>query len=90
MAKMTRGQECFTQEYCTDCPNRKVCTIRPTFYSDEAYNAWKEDTIKKFNIVTSLQGVPPFIAQMGKEMALSMMDKRRAEERRLHATYVKD
>ena len=90
MAKLTMGQECFTHEYCTNCPNRKVCTIRPKFYSDQAYNTWKDETVRKFNIITSLQGIHPFFAEMGKNIALNMMDKRRAEERRLHETYVKE
>lgn len=91
MSEMTTiGQICLAHKYCTDCPKRKECTIRPSFYSDEDYEIWKEETIRKTRFVTKLLGYQDFIIEMSVQMCIEMMNKRRQEERRLHQTYVKE
>lgn len=84
---MTRGQICFLHEYCTDCPERKNCTVRPTFYSDEAYQKWKDQTIADASRVAKISGYNQQSIILGMNFGIKMMDKRRAKELELHPTY---
>lgn len=83
---MTIGQICLLHEYCTDCPERKVCTIRPTFYSDEEYQCWKNQTLVTSILVAKMLGFSALSIPFG-EIGAQMMDKRRAKELELHSTF---
>ena len=84
---MTRGQICFEHEYCTDCPERKDCTVRPTFYSEEQYQEWRSQTLTDAKRIAEMLGFNSQIIPFGLDSGIKMMDKRRAKELELHPTY---
>lgn len=84
---MTMGQICFAHEYCTDCPVRKECTVRPTFYSDEEYAYWRKTSLEATKKVALLMGFPESCIPFGLDLGIQMMDKRRAKELELFKTY---
>lgn len=84
---MTKGQTCFSQEYCTNCPLRAECGIRPLFYSDSLYNEYRDRTLRETTTVAKSLGLPETIIPIGINIGLQMMDKRRSEEIRIHPIY---
>lgn len=84
---MTKGQICFSQEYCTDCPERKSCTVRPTFYSEEKYQCWRNETLDQTARIAKVFSFPTQSIPLGMDIGVKMMDKRRAKELELHPTY---
>ncbi len=84
---MTKGQTCFLQEYCTNCPLRAECGIRPLFYSEEAYNKYKNEVLSISTKVAAGLGYSKETIPMGLNIGIQMMDKRRKKELELHPTY---
>lgn len=78
---------CFVHEYCTNCPQRKECTMRPLFYSDEEYTKWRIETMKRTEEVAKDLGIYTSSSPLGIEIGAQMMDKRRAKELELHKTF---
>lgn len=87
---MTRGQICFLNEYCTNCPIRKNCTVRPIFYSEEEYQAWKDLSFANMKALLNGLNINPNFISSGADLGFDMMDKRRAKELELHPTYSKE
>lgn len=87
---MTRGQICFLHEYCTNCPERKDCTIRPLFYSEEKYQAWKDQALFIFRASLHDLNVDDRLITAGADIGFDMMDKRKARELELYPTYSKE
>ncbi len=82
---MTNGEICFSQEYCTNCPIRKECTIRPIFYSDEEYDYYRQQTIHLSATIAENMGYSNPFNHL--EAGVKLMDKRRAKELEEHPTY---
>lgn len=88
---MTIGQVCFSHEYCTDCPARAECTVRPTFYDNSQYLAWRNETVETTKVLArSLYHMPEQLIDKGIESGIKMMDKRRDMELRIHPTFSKN
>lgn len=75
------------QEFCTNCPERKDCKVRPLFYSDEQYAEYRQQVICKTTHLVSLMEFPKDAISIGLNIGISMMDKRRERELELHPTY---
>lgn len=84
---MSDGQICFLHEYCTNCPLRRECSIRPLFYSEQEYANWKQHTLDATKRMARLLGFPPSSIEPGTSLGLKMMDKRRSKELELHPTF---
>lgn len=84
---MTNGQICFIHEYCTDCPIRKECAVRPIFYSDKDYELYRQQTLMYSSIIAKRLKFPNAFIPAGLNIGLQMMDKRRAKEIKEHPTY---
>lgn len=84
---MTNGQICFMNEYCTNCPIRKECTVRPLFYSENAYQKYRKETLAKSSLLAELMGFHKSDISLGLNVGMKMMDKRRTKELELHPTY---
>ena len=84
---MTKGQICFQHKYCTDCPIRVECDVRPLFYSEEEYNAYKKETLALSTAIAERMGFPKALFPSGFNAGMQMMDKRRKRELELHPTY---
>lgn len=87
---MTMGQICFAHEYCTDCPIRKECTVRPLFYSEEAYQKYRKETLEKTSFIAKAMGFPDSFISFGLNMGITMMDNRRKQELKIHPSYSKE
>ena len=84
---MTHGQICFQHEYCTNCPIRRECTVRPIFYSDEEYEEWRSQTLKISERIAKTMGYPHWMTSSSIGIGIQMMDKRRAQELKEHPSY---
>lgn len=84
---MTIGQTCFLHEYCTDCPERRNCTVRPTFYSDEEYQYWRNQALKQGEMTAKFLNFSNDAILIGLNIGVQMMDKRRKKEREIHPTF---
>ena len=87
---MTIGQLCYSQEYCTNCPARKQCSVLPLFYSEKQYQDWRNSVAKMFIHCTEPLHLPYAIVSAGLQTGLQMMvlmDKRRKRELELHPEY---
>lgn len=83
----TRGQICFSQEFCTDCPERADCSIRPLFYSDKQYEEYRNKTLNISKQIAISMQIPKDVIPIGLNLGMKMMDKRRKKELELHPTY---
>jgi len=83
----TIGQVCYSHEYCTDCPARKQCSIRPMFYSEKEYQNWRTTTFQTAQQFAQAIGFPHICIPLGLNVGLQMMDKRRKRELELHPEY---
>lgn len=84
---MIRGQICSKHEFCTDCPERKPCTMRPLFYSKKKY----EECCKKslvFAILRESMGSSGTFISVA--ITIMLMNKRREKELELYPTYSAD
>lgn len=81
---------CKQNKYCTNCPIRKDCPIRPKFYSKTTYNE---------NIVTANARATQLWLSMGGSLSSAAamlneycreMDTKRETELKLHPTYSHD
>lgn len=84
---MTMGQICFSHEYCTDCPMRIECSVRPLFYSEEKYQVYRKETLEKTAFLARIMGIPEYTISPSLNIGIKMMDKRRAQELKVHPTY---
>lgn len=82
--KMTRGRICSMHEFCTDCPDRKPCTMRLLFYSNEKYvQACK----KSLTFAIRLESIGFSGILTSVIISIILMDKRRKKELELYPTY---
>lgn len=86
----TRGQICFSQEFCTNCPERKNCKVRPLFYSDKQYEEYWTKTLNISKQIAISMQIPKNVIPIGLDLGKKMMDKRRKKELELHPTYSND
>ena len=85
----TIGQVCYSHEYCTDCPARKQCSIRPLFYSEPEYQNWKTTTYLKIEQFVKPFVTPSLYASISFNVCLEMlsMEVRKQRELELHPEY---
>ena len=87
---MTLSQICFQHEHCTNCPERINCTIRPLFYFEEKYQAWKDQSLCIMRIYLQDLNIDDRLIIAGANLGFDMMDKRKARELELYPTYSKE
>lgn len=87
---MRISQICMAHKYCTDCPSRKECTVRPIFYSQSEYDEMIGEMRMVTSRATAFMGIPPYMANFQIEQSIQMMHTRRDRELTLHPTYSKD
>lgn len=81
---------CVAQEYCTNCPSRKVCILRYNFYSEEKFM----EKLKIANFVTAYHAIHAghdfYSIAVGVNDAFNAFKKKRSQELKEHPTYSPD
>lgn len=85
----TKGQTCLSHEYCTDCPLRVECNVRPIFYSDKEYQEYRKEILQISISIARKMGMPDYLSRQYLNDSMNMMDKRRSKELELYPTYSK-
>ena len=86
---MDIGRICAENEYCTHCPARAECGIRPIFYDSDAYEAIRLEVFAKASVFAAMIGTPKLLIPLEVGTNIRAMDRRREKELELHPTFSK-